>query len=414
MEKKKLTPDEVQYISFEGGGGKGNTFIGAIEALEERNVIRFKDMKLTNVKGISGASAGAITAMLLSCGYDSKYMKTLVKENKYDFKKFIERPTSQSVGLMPRIGGKYQKDKMRYRRYHEYRAIPDEITAKLLKSQTASLLIALGANLVWSLFEPYEKKVSSRIIKIKQKINSPFVKELAKNIADYPWGYLACLGSDWGLFSGQSARNFFESMIRYPMSIAGQTLSKNLVTFEEHFNFYRINLAISGSNFSTGKSHIFSRHTTPNFPVSDAVRISMSFPFIFKPVVITLDDIKNLPKSKKTMKIPNEELEGLWVDGGYYNNLPMNVFKDLDHTLGIRLGLDRPNKIDSFLSYITTYLSLSLFGAGESRLSDSYFPKDQLITLNPYGLGLLDFEPKAKDLEFAINKARESVLNYFT
>ena len=67
----KLTPDEVQYLAFEGGGGKGVAFLGAIRALES---IKINDVGIlpilpegnNQIKGITGASAGAITALFLS------------------------------------------------------------------------------------------------------------------------------------------------------------------------------------------------------------------------------------------------------------------------------------------------------------------------------------------------------------
>ena len=53
-----------ENLVFEGGGVKGLAFCGALKVLEERGII-------TDVKGLAGSSAGAITAGLLACGYTS-------------------------------------------------------------------------------------------------------------------------------------------------------------------------------------------------------------------------------------------------------------------------------------------------------------------------------------------------------
>ncbi len=53
---------EFENLVFEGGGVKGLAFCGALEVLEEKDVMK-------NIKRLVGSSAGAITAGLLACGY---------------------------------------------------------------------------------------------------------------------------------------------------------------------------------------------------------------------------------------------------------------------------------------------------------------------------------------------------------
>jgi NTE family protein len=48
--------------SFAGGGVKGCAFLGALEVLEQHQVLQ-------RCKRFAGSSAGAITASLLACGY---------------------------------------------------------------------------------------------------------------------------------------------------------------------------------------------------------------------------------------------------------------------------------------------------------------------------------------------------------
>ncbi len=84
--------DEIAYLALEGGGGKGVTYLGAIIALEEMGVLPIKKAAGTNqIKGISGASAGAITALLLAIGYNSKQIKRLLS-NSAQFNEFFDPP----------------------------------------------------------------------------------------------------------------------------------------------------------------------------------------------------------------------------------------------------------------------------------------------------------------------------------
>ena len=57
----RIPPDRIRYLAFEGGGGKGCAYVGALKRLHDAKVI---DRAL----GFAGSSAGAITAFLLSIG----------------------------------------------------------------------------------------------------------------------------------------------------------------------------------------------------------------------------------------------------------------------------------------------------------------------------------------------------------
>ena len=70
---------EICYLAFEGGGGRGAAFLGALRVLRQCDIIAFrkdsgtKAQRLDEAKtlGVSGASAGAITACLLAAGYEA-------------------------------------------------------------------------------------------------------------------------------------------------------------------------------------------------------------------------------------------------------------------------------------------------------------------------------------------------------
>ncbi|HRO41884.1 MAG TPA: patatin-like phospholipase family protein [Flavipsychrobacter sp.] len=71
-----INPGDIRYLSFEGGGGKGAAYMGPFITFLLPSFSVFKVANTTTkervlntgaIKGISGASAGAITAALLAC-----------------------------------------------------------------------------------------------------------------------------------------------------------------------------------------------------------------------------------------------------------------------------------------------------------------------------------------------------------
>jgi NTE family protein len=79
----------IDNLVFEGAGIRGLAYAGAIKAMEEKNVLQ-------GIKRIGGTSAGAITALLLSIGYTSGEIATIIGQTNY--KKFND-------GGIPVFGG---------------------------------------------------------------------------------------------------------------------------------------------------------------------------------------------------------------------------------------------------------------------------------------------------------------------
>ena len=98
-DERLLTPEEVEYIAFEGGGGKGNAYLGAIKAIWEMILT-----KENSLKGYAGASAGAITALLLASGYSHSKIKEILST---DFNRFFDFPEADNdrVVMLSEDGG---------------------------------------------------------------------------------------------------------------------------------------------------------------------------------------------------------------------------------------------------------------------------------------------------------------------
>ncbi|XP_072016164.1 uncharacterized protein [Amphiura filiformis] len=75
-EKKEFTQYDFPFenIALEGGGSKGNAYVGTIRVLEEIGIWQ-------NFKRFAGASAGAIMAMWFALGYDSYEIQDLCEKD---------------------------------------------------------------------------------------------------------------------------------------------------------------------------------------------------------------------------------------------------------------------------------------------------------------------------------------------
>ena len=120
------------------------------------------------------------------------------------------------------------------------------------------------------------------------------------------------------------------------MSIISTMLKKkgidSKITFKELYNKLKKKLIITGVCLNDLSINYFSHETFPDMNVLKAVRISMSIPFIFKPV----------------------KFNGkLWVDGGCLNNYPIDVFDNvLEDVIGI-YAEDNFSNLDDFEDKIT-------------------------------------------------------------
>lgn len=64
----------IRNLVFEGGGVKGTAYVGALQVLEDQGI-------LPQVERVAGTSAGAITALLVSLGYDLEEIRQIVLDS---------------------------------------------------------------------------------------------------------------------------------------------------------------------------------------------------------------------------------------------------------------------------------------------------------------------------------------------
>ena len=269
------------------------------------------------------------------------------------------------------------------------------------------------------------KFISNKSIdELDSEVKKIFIKFIAANleiktdileVLTYSnWGYI--FYRDKGLTPALEARNLFDETIAKALKI-----SKKNITFQELWNWTPVEkrklLKITGTNLTLGRTVVFSVDETPDFPVADAVRISMGLPMIFKPYEIT-EEKKGWPPM------------GVYVDGGVWNNLPSRLFDSeievqrdqADNrsysirpgkTLAIKLELPARNEITNVFSIVKTLsFTYGIFGSGETQIYKSDFWRT--IFLDTEKLELLGFSKPEADTEILINKrSRRTVYRYF-
>ncbi len=401
MERISLGRDRVKYLVFEGGGGLGLVYLGAIAGLEE---ILGYERKLAGTphvefprrlfpinaegpiesrqfRGVCGASAGAITAFMLAIGMDYYEMDEALAElhdviidlgdpkgsaEKWSAaEKFFDAPDpAMNRVFRPGESGKARSE-------HRWDNRPEllGIFKKWGRGFVASTL--------HQYFFPFTSKLRASLNIVKRLIligdlrsgsqrsigvapgPPPFVvvpvptkRPVEFTHHDHAATYLHSLLLNRGLFSGMAARDFFRNLIKKRLVSAhfkahkgAQALDPDM-SFKEFYNITGVDLVVTGVNISRHEPRYFSVWHTPDFPVVEAIALSMSIPFAFKPVYIE-------GGVRKGDQAQNDAYQGLYVDGGMLNNYPVRAFDTIKQTAVLANGQPlqfRNEQVNAFLA----------------------------------------------------------------
>ncbi|MDA8270001.1 MAG: patatin-like phospholipase family protein [Actinomycetota bacterium] len=300
-QNKHLDPSLIQFLSFQGGGGKGFAYLGALKALAEINKLpNLVQSTNNNILGVAGASAGALTAMMVAIGLPPDDIRESLKRNLIDSLKLgqafnISRGPSQNVTVTD--------------------------TAIYARTGVPGVLDAIAELVKWAF--PYET--------ILEEIAS-LVASTAKS--DHPLGELLfsepetavkVMWSDLGLCAGGLLRSFIYDQLDKLISARGKTssYSANTLTFAQFSKLTGVRLVVSATNVVNGINILFNEDFPENFPVAEGVAISASFPGIFKPTWIDKAIFRG--SSSATYGDPTA-LQGYWADGGIIDNFPLHAF----------------------------------------------------------------------------------------
>jgi NTE family protein len=414
------SPADVHYLALEGGGGKGVTYLGAVRALENLGVLPIDlDRRGENqIRGISGASAGAITAMFLAMGFNSTELEQVLS-NSSTFTGFFDGP---DIGISRSVNRNNEPDL--------HNNTPSGISPIRHIQQQAGSISGLA------------QLASSVALLARSGVLGPSSDPIVQRLIARPEHYLYNLIFDRGLFPGIAARNFLQGELygrlwqRFLRSrfAPGQPIPIMTVTgaelnFRTFYNITGVDLVITGANTTRHKPAIFSRRHTPEFPVAEAVGISMNLPVLFKPVHVEA----NVPRGQYNQGV--DDYHGLWIDGGVLNNFPLHAFDFLmppvsqqhpnlrplnPNMLGLRLtdgprsrgSQPRQGTFDILLEHLGNVMGTVLYPSEEGQIR-SPDERDHTIDLFTYDLETTNFAPTASQSSTPIAEAQRAVDSYF-
>lgn len=166
-----------------------------------------------------------------------------------------------------------------------------------------------------------------------------------------------------GIESGQIIYNIFEEILTKKTNVKH-------INFEQLYQITKIHFIIVGSCLTTKEIIYYDHINTPLFKVSLAVRISISMPGFFTPVVI---DNKH------------------YIDGGILNDYPMNIFKDyMDETIGILICNDFNTNYNYPEEYFMAIMNLFLHHFYQKNF-DQYINNTVYIREKPDNVFIYNF-----------------------
>ncbi len=429
----KISKDDVKYLVFEGGGGKGLIYLSAIQALEQLEILTYNVVnvngknvfRLDNKKihGVAGTSVGGLTALLVAAGFTTKEIFNILTsdldEKILDSVEFGKIPTVHTLENPRHIisDRPIDKDRMLFDKYWDTikqsgrRSLRDLV--KLPVKAFKEFNMGFFSGLVKWYIDYESRKVVTKEPKheifgviqdiAKTKTTKSAIDIVLENSADSMYS----LKYDLGLFLSESLRDAVDEFIEYKSGI------KNC-TFEQFYNTFKVDLVLTAFDVSTNEVYYFRNNERwKNLCVADALRMSVSIPMVFKPVVMKID-------GDKIITVTDEISSANYiVDGGLGNNFPIHVFDKEDsddlnpHVLGFRLITARPfvEGETTFFGYLENIFLSLLKLTSESQLKRES-ERNQTIDLDTEGINFLDFTFETIAAK-TLTDAKDLTLNYF-
>jgi len=129
-------------------------------------------------------------------------------------------------------------------------------------------------------------------------------------------------------------------------------LNKNDITFNELYLKLNKNFTVIGTNYSKGEEAIFNYIKTPDMSIITAIRISISVPIIFTPVLYK---------------------DEYYIDGALTNTFPINHCNQ-ETTIALNLPYSNSYKIDNIIDILMNsikIMSKSISCKNEFQISDN-------------------------------------------
>ena len=246
-------------VVFEGGGAKGAVFVGALEVLAASG---------HQTGRLVGTSAGAITATMCAAGSTPAQLLDLVTETAVDEKgETVPRfKTFMDVAAPTDFSPEVERDSVTIKALHSLPLLPDFLDGSILRAL----------------------------------------------LADRNYARLFTFVETGGFYIGARFREWLDEKLEKAGVPRGSTMSQFAA-------ISGADLSVTASDTSGGRLLVLNHRTAPGLPLSWAVRMSMSIPFVWQEVVWR----------KEWGSYLGEDLSGhVIVDGGVLSNFPLRLVHD--------------------------------------------------------------------------------------
>lgn len=397
-----IDPASVRYLVFEGGGGKGFAYLGALQAFKHPDVGILKEhypgagyqIDPARIDGVAGASAGAIFAALLGCGATYKMLEDMIRDNRII--NAFEKDTKDEL----------KKFRIPYpQSYQGFRQAP--------KNQIIGTLAELNDTV-----SPFMAKLFKRDDGLAAIISSVFDK--LHKFGPYI-GKISGLSDYYGLDSGFGLRQLLNELFangittyinakkddpNFDRNFKLNMADGGVVTFRDHYQVMKFPLCIASFNVQKNQLVYFNYKTAPDMAIADAVRSSLSIPFAFMPVNILKDSQEPTNAANLSSRFSKEESEkyaGIWIDGGVRANLPVEAFDSFDEKakekmLLLRFRSDSYTSYNHFGSYFYNQIMMLISSTSKLYIKKHNL-KDRVIELFVGNLSTMEFKAAWKDVE---------------
>ena len=142
------------------------------------------------------------------------------------------------------------------------------------------------------------------------------------------------------------------------------------ITFEEHYLLTNMKLIIIGTNYNKGTEVAFNHMNSPKMSVLTALRISISVPIIFTPVLYESE---------------------YYIDGGLVNNFPIK-YCNPSTTIGIYIKHSISNKMDNILNLTMGCLSIVTDIISRKDCNDCNFNNYNVIEIENFNQETTNFD----------------------
>jgi predicted acylesterase/phospholipase RssA len=296
-------------LVFEGGGAKGIAFVGALEVLKEKG---------HQTARYIGTSAGAITATLCAAGYSPQEMLTAILEK--------------------------QDGKPRFTSFMDIPAAADFSPELRRNSLTMEALEDINLPLVPG--------------RAEERIDEFLINNL---VANRTYSRLFSFIECGGFYSG---RTFLE-WIREKLAVKGIAPDDTLGTFEQKTH---ADLSLCVTDTSDVELLVLNHRTAPDVPIANAVRMSMSIPFVWQEVIWQAEWGNYMGRAKTGNII---------VDGGVLSNFPIRLIATIDDEIRQIMGDADPNAALNLGLLIDEELAVP----GEANTSKTPLPVTHVRTI---------------------------------